>query len=364
MSTQKIFYFVFLLTLSLSSCIKKEVTPLKDEGKTFIKIIGGGSPAEIKKNPIDFVNRSQRLLVVDLRKDAANSAALNTATTVVVKDDTAAVRAANPNYIIFPSAWYRIESEVPKVGGVGGTFTFQFKPGDFAKQIHIEIPNAQLMNPSALYALGFTITTVTPGTNISVEKSVVIEIGAKNQWDGVYAVTGPMVDVLYPTWVNWANQDGYNLGPFGINFPNSWMMHLVTTAADECTVWDMTVWEDIAHPFWYPPDVSTGYGSFGLVVKFNPTTNTIASVHNYYGDPSRRPTGGGLGSNPASGSGAPSFAASNTRRAVLDPTGFNGVQGRDILVKYFMIQTNTTPPIPAPSIRTTFDEKWTYVGPR
>ncbi|MBM3413223.1 MAG: DUF1735 domain-containing protein, partial [Bacteroidetes bacterium] len=199
---------VFLtLALGFTACIKKEVTPLKDEGATFIKVFGGSSPAKVQSNPIDFVTTPQTITVCDVRKDAANSADLNRSTTVTIKDDTAAVRAANPNYLHLPASFYTlVGSGVTKSGGLGGNYTVAFNPGDFAKEIRITIPNAQLLNPSRLYALGFTITSVTADSKISFEKSIVIEIGAKNPWDGVYEMSGTFTDVVFPAFVFYGAQ--------------------------------------------------------------------------------------------------------------------------------------------------------------
>lgn len=192
---QKKYSLTLLLFTALffTSCIKKEVTPLGDEGSMFLKISGGGSPAGVIKNPINFLPTNQKIMVCDIRRDANSSANLNSSTTVVIKDDTAAVRAANAAYLQFPTAWYTIEADAPKVGGQGGSFTFTFKPGEFSKQIYINIPDATVMNPSALYGLGFTITSVSADSKISTLKSVVVEIGAKNAWDGVYSVESGLV---------------------------------------------------------------------------------------------------------------------------------------------------------------------------
>jgi len=354
-------YFLLFAVVAFSSCIKKEVTPLGDEGKTFVKLLGGGSPAEIVKNPIDFISTPQKILVCDIRKDAANNAALNTTTTVVIKDDTAAVRAANSAYLPLPAAWYTFESEAPKVGGAGGTFTFTFKPGEFAKQIYINIPNATVLDPSSLYAIGFTITSVSADGSISVNKSMVLEIGAKNEWDGSYAVTGPVTDIITPNLIQWENQPAYS-DPWLDANPGAWEAHLVTTGAAQCIVVDNTIWGSCGHALYNTATAgNTGYGSFGLVINFDPATGAVASIWNYYGDPSRAATNLGT---PAGGSGAPNYAASNTRRAVLDPSGVNAVQGnKDILIKYLMVQPNSGAPGPD-FIRTTLDEKWAYLGSR
>ncbi|HUR66425.1 MAG TPA: hypothetical protein VMZ03_08725, partial [Chitinophagaceae bacterium] len=309
---------------------------------------------------------SQRILVADIRRDLPNNAALNSITTVVVKDDTAAVRAANPSYLHLPANWYTLEAEVAKVGGVpvsdpnpairgmGGTWTFTFQPGEFAKQIYVVIPNATLLNPSALYALGFTITTVTNG-KISKSKSVVIEIGAKNDWDGIYAVTGPMIDAAVPTIIQWNNPASGD--PFVDSHGGGWEAHLVTTAGNECVVFDRTIWDLPAHPI-LNGGANSGYSAAGIVIRFDAATNTVSDLFNWYGDPTRGPANT-LG-NPATGSGPPNYSASNTRRLTLDPSGINAVQGnKDILIKYFMYQ-----PSVIAGVRTTFNEKWEYTGPR
>src|ERR1051325_5422374 len=113
-----------LLAVTLFSCVRKDnffPSNAPSTRKSVVKILDGGTPATIKKNPVDFVNTSQRLLAIDLRRDPNDQGDLNTTMTVVVKDDTAAVHAANPGYLIMPAGWYILDSESPRVGGIGGT---------------------------------------------------------------------------------------------------------------------------------------------------------------------------------------------------------------------------------------------------
>ncbi len=331
--------FVALAAAALifSACDKAVTTePLGTAGSTLVKIIGAGTPSNVVKKPVDFVPTPSKLLVVELRRDIPNETELNKTMVVTVKDDTAAVRAANSAYLQLPTAWYTIQTDGVKAGGQGGTFTFTFKPGEYAKEIYITIPNATLFNPSALYGLGFTITSADAGSKLSTQKSVVVEIGAKNAYDGVYAVSGPMVDVTNSAFVQWANQPAYSDAFFAAN-NGAWELHLVTTGANSCVMYDNTIWGDFFHPF-YTGTGNSGYGSFALTVNFNPANNTISSVTNYYGQPS-----------------------GNGRSAQLDPSGVNAVQGnKDILIKYWMMQPTVVPVGP----RTTFDEKWKYVGAR
>lgn len=333
---------LLVLSVSFTACIKKEVTPLKDEGSTFVKILGGNNPAAIISNPIDFVNYSQNIVVCDVRKDAANNASLMSSTTVTIKDDTAAVRAANPNYINLPTAWYSLKGDFTKTGGMGGVYNMTFKPGEFAKEISIEIPNAMLMNPSSLYALGFTITTVSADSKISFQKSVVIEIGAKNPWDGVYEMSGTFADVSNAAFV----------------YDGEQQYSLITVGATKCVVRNDDLNGGIPGYIFSNAGAGTYYGAYGLVISFDPATNKISELYNYYGDPSLPATGGG---NPAAGTGAPLYASSNGRRAVLDPSGINAVQpNKNILIKHWMVQPSVVPSGP----RSLFDETWTYLHPR
>lgn len=186
---------VAICSIFLAACDKVKLPEaMGDAGQNIVKIVGGGSPANVSKKPVDFLPTPTQILAVSLRRDVANETELNKAMTVTILDDTAAVRAANAAYIQMPAAWYTIQGDGVKTGGQGGLYTVNFKAGEFAKEILITIPNATLFNPSALYGLGFTIQSVTSGTGkISVAKSTVVEVGAKNQYDGIYSVESGLV---------------------------------------------------------------------------------------------------------------------------------------------------------------------------
>ncbi len=81
----------------------------------------------------------------------------------------------------------------------------------------------------------------------------------------------------------------------------------------------------------------TYYGTFGLVVTFDPSTHKITALTNSYGQPS-----------------------SSGRSAVLDPSGVNtwDPTTKNIKIKYWMDETGFT------GHRTSFDETWVYVGTR
>jgi hypothetical protein len=260
--------FVAAFALVFTACKKTKLsTPMGDAGQTLVKIIGGSNPAAVYKNAIDFVAVPKQLLVVELRRDIPNETELNKTMVVTVKDDLAAVTAANPAYIQMPTAWYTIQygSDGVKTGGQGGTFTFTFKPGQFSKEIYITIPDATVMNPSSLYGLGFTVMTADAGGKISTQKSVVIEIGAKNDWDGVYE----------DTWTNYhpTNNPGYTGGVTDI--------HFVTTGANV-----VKMYFPAAGAFGCPAILAGGLSYFGAqepAFTINTSTNAVTVQNAFVG---------------------------------------------------------------------------------
>lgn len=173
------------------------------------------------------------------------------------------------------------------------------------------------------YAFAFRIKSVSnPVYAISGNlNNQVIVVGVKNKYDGIWSVRGTMVDATNATFT------GY--------YPLQW--ELTTSSANSVIVYDNENLGVPGHIFNAGGGLSY-YGSFGLIVTFDPNTDKVVSVTNYYGQP-----------------------AGNGRSAALDPTGVNSysiVNGvPTIKIKYFMLQPGST-------VRSTFDETWTYQGPR
>lgn len=358
-----------LVAIAFSACEKvNEITPIGDGGQTLVRILGAGNiDANFKPagsldgrrvdslftgsgvliNAIDFVNKPTDLPnTVIIRRDVANKADLNKTMTVVIKDDTLAINRHNlinkTNLVKIPESWYTVQSPSAKVGGQGGSYTLVFKPGEFSKEITINVTNPTILNPSVSYAVAFTITAVDAGGVISYSHTLLMQIGAKNSYDGIYEVTGTFVDLSNPA--------------FTSTYPVRYA--LVTSGANTVDVININLNGGIPGYSFSNGGAGTFYGSYGLVLTFNPATNAISSLHNYYGDPSKSGTTGG---NPANGTGAPVYASANNRRAVLDPSGVNAVQpNKDIIIKHWMVQ----PQVVAVGPRSTFNEFWKYIGPR
>lgn len=303
-----------------ASCIKDDVKDLKDEGATFIKIL------ESTENKFFFepFTDIRSFSLFSLRKDAANSGELNTASTAKVKLSPTLISDYNTangtDFEPLPDSLYTLDPSIVKAGT---DYDMSFKAGDFAREFIIKLNGAK-WNLAHKYALGFTISDAGGKKITSGKKDIIVLIAIKNKWDGIYEVTGSFADATNPAFVS--------------AYPLEW--ELQTTSATQCKVVDNV---NLGFPgyLFYTGTGYSYYGNFGLLVNFDPATDKITSVTNFYGQP-----------------------ASNTRSAELDPSGLNKYDAatKTINIKYFMKQPSVvaTPP----NIRSTFNETWKYIGPR
>lgn len=251
----------------ITSCEKvKSPTPLGNAGQTVVKLIDGGQPGN-RQYAIDFVPSPITLTMADLRRDVSSNAELNRTMNVTIIDDTAALRAysiANSaNLVYLPAAFYTVKPSTPKTGGTGGRFNVVMNPGEFAKPIDIVIPNATVLDPSTKYGLAFTITAADADGVISFNRTVVVEIGAKNNYDGEY------------------NLRGYHNRP-GFQFIYDQTIHMVTTGASSVIFyWPLA--GSIGHPIQTPTGVSWYGPAIAPHVVFDPSTNLVTNVFNNAG---------------------------------------------------------------------------------
>lgn len=142
---------------------------------------------------------------------------------------------------------------------------------------------------------------------------------AINPWDGRYLIEGTLTDFKEPVYV-WPGTYEYSLQ---INSPTQ-----ATLISKDLGMAGHLLKNGINLTF---------YGTFGIVVNFDPATNKITSLTNSYGQPS--------------GSG---------RSAVLDPSGVNSWDpvSKNIRIKYWMDEVGFA------GHRTAFDETWVYIGAR
>lgn len=168
------------------------------------------------------------------------------------------------------------------------------------------------------YGFPVKIVSASMGKISSNFGTVIYAVVAKNKWDGVYEMSGSFVDLTTPAFAYWGDQE----------------YHLETVNATQCLVYNATL--GTYGYLFLNGTTSTYYGSFGLLVTFDPATDAITSVVNAYGQPS-----------------------SNGRSAALDPSGANkyNESDRSVDIKYYLLQPGST-------IRSQFDEHWTYLHER
>lgn len=278
-----------LLSLSIFTISCKKVNegqPTGDVGNVFVKVIGGGTPAQLVKRAIDFVN-TPSTVSLNIQRLVAKKSDLDKKMTIKVLDDTALVNffnkdtvstnpnATNPTKLFLehlPATWYTVGANTTKIGGRGGVYTIEMNPSEFIKDLNIIIPDATLMNPSTTYALGFTITSVDADGKISIMKSGIMTVGAKNNYDGVYSyVSGLVTRYSAPG----APLGDALSGPLGPDNPD---VFLITTGANTVNI---------------PPAGSAGQitwsggtsgvaGIDGLKLTVDPVTNfvTVTSAAN------------------------------------------------------------------------------------
>ena len=142
----------------------------------------------------------------------------------------------------------------------------------------------------------------------------------KSILDGKYTVTGSLVDLAAPT--------------ISATGPKEYHLRSLSPTEVEFFPVELGI---LGHLILSGTSLSY-YGSFGIIVTFDRTTNKITSIKNSYGQPS-----------------------TNGRYAILDPSGVNAWDPatKTIKIKYWMDEPTVIKPH-----RTAFDETWTYIGPR
>jgi hypothetical protein len=309
--------WLLLLAVIVTSCVKEDdEVEYESSRPTIVRLKDAEN--EITQKARDVLPTIDEFVLLDLRRDATKPSDMSQPLTLKITKDFSLVSAYNTahgtTFVELPAANYTITEDLSNI---------TFAPGESVKTVKIRVNKAGL-DLSTQYALGFKITEVGSGAEISsAYKEAIYAIGIKNKYDGTYSVAGTMVDIAAPTLTAYSPQE----------------IDLVTDGPSRVI--------GIPRQLGIPGILilSGGslsyYGSFGLVINFDPVTDAVTSVVNYYGQP-----------------------AGNTRSAMLDDTGINKYDAatKTMDLKFFMLQPNTvtTPPY----IRTSFDQKWTYIGPR
>lgn len=326
--------------LVLTSCLKDKEYKDGEIGhqvgdQKIVELVLPNSTANTRGLALDFKNLDTTISILPARISSGTPAASDFTVTL----DTTVTQA----YVLNNSGFTHFKATG---GSIISPLTLTVKGGTKESQpIQIKV-NTSNFDPSSKYVLGFKIKSVSDGgyqINANYNTYYVV-LSAKNAWDGVYLNNGTYSDVTNPA---------FSTG-------GEMQYSLITAGADKCIVWNDDLNSGAPGYFFFTGSGYSYFGSYGLVIKFDPATNKVVDLWNYYGDPSMAATFVGT---PSAGTGAPLYAASNTRRAILDPSGINAVQAnKDIKIKHILVQPSvvTTPP----NYRGFFNETWKYVGPR
>lgn len=177
---------LMILAVTIISCEKDDEVTYEADRPTIVRL----KDAELEITAIarDVLPAIDEFVLMDLRRDATRPSDMSQSLTVKVEKDQSLVTAYNTahgtNYIELPAASYTLSPDIS---------TVTFAPGEDVKTVRIRVDKSSL-SLSNQYALGFKITSVGPGAEISTAyRSAVYSIGIKNKYDGVYSVESGVV---------------------------------------------------------------------------------------------------------------------------------------------------------------------------
>lgn len=197
------------MVIPFASC-KKVISPVPmgDAGNTIVRLVGDDYETEYPGG-YQFVSllassEAQPYDVVDVRRLLPNNEKLNTELHVQLREDPSAIEVFNSvhgtAFIPLPGEYYAANSSNPKTGT---DFTVTFNAGEFSKFLKIDFLNVNGWDLSQSYAMAFTIVGADDGAQVtqdvqldtanhisSYNRTVVVEIGPRNQWDGIYRLKG------------------------------------------------------------------------------------------------------------------------------------------------------------------------------
>lgn len=288
-----------VMTMAFSSCLKDDAF---DENKTGLR--AGKDESVLVELPYQSHSITHALNLVDqeisldlFNVNVAESGGLKQAVTATL-DTIGAYKAIHDyneenetEYEKLPDAMYSMSSfnvSIP-AGNNKAPFTIKLNPTN--------------LDPAVTYALEYKLSKIdNAGYPISGNFDyVMVVIGVKNKYDGVYTVTGSYQDLNFPAY------SGY--------YPKE--IELRTVNANTVLYFDDHDLGDAGYVFNTGAALSS-YGNWAPQFVFDTNTDIVSAVTNYYGQ----------GTN------------SSLRSGKIDPTGVNkyDASAKTIDVKYIMVQ--------------------------
>lgn len=316
----KIISLLVLMTLALSSCLND----LEDYMGGFS---GAPATAEILDRPSpatglmvkQFVDPTKKIDIT-LRINIAVANPLNVATkiTLALDNDLIAAYNAEKGYTGLDAGL-----AVPDAGLLFTSMDVTVPAGKTEAVFAFQVDPTKIANPAALNIIPVKIASAENGVVVSGNFGTsLVQILGRNSWDGIYKVSGSLVD--------------YTTAAFAGYYPKD--IHLITTGAWTCDRYD--AWDE---SFWYIFDAGGGslsyFGNFSPYFKFD-ASNNVAAVINAIND-----------------------ALPRGRKAVLY-TGAGAINKFDPVTKTLDVMFYLSQETTVPKLRTLITEHYVYVGPR
>lgn len=172
------------------SCVKDSFDgeEVGDRGTTFLKTPDGEFVVHWL-SPFDDV---QKVSLFTLFKDAHNATELNSSNTVKVVLAPNLIEDYNDEHgtdlMPLPADFYTVAQE-NGVSFSGSEFSLQFGGGTLYSTPAVNLDGSKWTNISQKYALAFVITDLgNIVASSSLNDTVIVQLGLKNQWDGIYSV--------------------------------------------------------------------------------------------------------------------------------------------------------------------------------
>lgn len=187
---------LFAIPFLFTSCIKDDLVKLTDQGSTLL-VASGGAEKELFYNAFTDV---KKIPLFDIHRNVPSNAVLNTAVTIKLKAAPEYLEAYNEenetDYEWLPSEIFTFAA-VPGVTVSGDEITLNYSPGDFAKEISVNLDGAK-WDLAHKYAMAYRISD--PGSaKISDGNDIMITfISAKNPYDGIYRYQTSENNTLLP----------------------------------------------------------------------------------------------------------------------------------------------------------------------
>lgn len=255
---------------TLSSCLKDDSVVLNPEkgtnviefaNVTDIAVHGSSIPAYV----ISYEVTAEETLPVTVSYSGPATGAPEDITVNVAVGDGTPIASYNTeqstSYILMPSDKYTMTTTsvvIPK-GQTKATFNVKFKPNTF--------------DLSKNYALPLKITSVSSGTVSSNFSTMLLAVGAKNKFDGVYTYIATHTATDRPSFL------------IGTEFTYPYDVQLRSSGASQNNLWN-AAFGDFLMPLITATNGVSGFGSTNLLITFNPTTNKVTSVQNAIAAPS------------------------------------------------------------------------------